>query len=327
AAGRCRLAYAEVRRRRGGAGPDRRAPQREGRRGRAARGRAGPSPGCLPAGPSRSGFRPRPAAPGRPPRRAGDLLRDRTVHFRRGLPGLGAHGAARRARPPRRQRRRGPRARSADGTDPVHPRRGPRPPPGPPPADLPQGPPRQGDAAPDLPHRRRDQPPPRRARRRHRHQVARPWVIFQGTLTTARGQIVSSTVLGIADDDGTPHALPHTAPSTLFQEIGLDPDAIGTAVADPGQYQALLRAAVPAAREFMEQTVAPDITAAAKARVERWEAEQLRWEADAAGARGTSALMLATREALEVEKKLVSEMLPERTFVRPLLVVVPRPEA
>src|SRR5699024_3145517 len=83
-------------------------------------------------------------------------------HFRRGLPGLGAHGAARRARPPRRQRRRGPRARSADGTDPLHPRRGPRPPPGPPPADLPQGPPRQGDAAPDLPHRRRDQPPPRR---------------------------------------------------------------------------------------------------------------------------------------------------------------------
>src|SRR5699024_360648 len=73
-------------------------------------------------------------------------------------------------------------------------------------------------------------------------QVDRPWVIFQGTLTTARGQIVSSTVLGIADDDGTPRALPHLAPSALFQEIGLDPDAIGTAVADPGQYQALLRA-------------------------------------------------------------------------------------
>src|SRR5699024_6825911 len=101
-------------------------------------------------------------------------------------------------------------------------------------------------------------------------QVDRPWIIFQGTLTTARGQIVSSTVLGIADDDGTPRALPHVAPSTLFQEIGLNPDAIGTAVADPGQYQALLRAAVPVAREFMEQQVAPGITAAATARVERW---------------------------------------------------------
>ena len=145
-------------------------------------------------------------------------------------------------------------------------------------------------------------------------QVDRPWVIFQGTLTTARGQIVSSTVLGIADDGGTPRALPHVAPSTLFQEIGLDPDAIGTAVADPGQYQALLRAAVPVAREFMEQQVAPGITAAATARVERWKAEQLRWESDAAGTRGTSALMLATREALEVEKKLVSDMLPDRTL-------------
>ena len=37
--------------------------------------------------------------------------------------------------------------------------------------------------------------------------------------------------------------------------------------------------------------------------------------------------MLATRDALEVEKKLVSDMLPDRTFVRPLLVVVPRPQA
>src|SRR5699024_5979153 len=158
-------------------------------------------------------------------------------------------------------------------------------------------------------------------------QVDRPWVIFQGTLTTARGQIVSSTVLGIADDDGTPRALPHVAPSMLFQEIGLAPDAIGTAVADPGQYQDLLRAAVPVAREFMEQQVAPGITAAANARVERWQAEQLRWEADAKGTRGTSALLLATRDALEVEKKLIRDMLPDRTFVRPLLVVVPRPQA
>ena len=73
--------------------------------------------------------------------------------------------------------------------------------------------------------------------------------------------------------------------------------------------------------------MAPGITAAAEARVERWKAEQLRWEADAADTRGTSALMLATRDALEVEKKLVHDMLPDRTFVRPLLVVVPRPQA
>jgi superfamily II DNA or RNA helicase len=157
--------------------------------------------------------------------------------------------------------------------------------------------------------------------------VGMPWVIFQGTLTTARGQIVSSTVLGIADDDGTLRALPDTSPSALFEEIGLGPQSVGTAVADPGRYQALLRSAVPVAREFMDEHVAPTVTAAAQQRVDRWQQEQLRWEADAQQTRGQSALLLASRDALEVEKKLVTEMLPDRTFVRPLLVVVPRTEA
>ncbi|GAA1730500.1 DEAD/DEAH box helicase [Brachybacterium phenoliresistens] len=158
-------------------------------------------------------------------------------------------------------------------------------------------------------------------------EVDRPWVIFQGTLTTERGQIVSATVLGIADDDGTPRALQHTAPSALFEEIGLGPGSIGTAVEEPGRYQALLRAAVPVARTFMEEQIAPELKARARARVDRWHQEQLRWEADAAHTRGQSALLLATRDAIEVEKKLVTEMLPDRTFVRPLLVVVPRTEA
>ena len=154
--------------------------------------------------------------------------------------------------------------------------------------------------------------------------VDQPWVVFQGTLTTGKGQIVSASVLGIADDGGTPRALAHTAPSALFREIGLGPDSIGTPVEHPEQYQALLRAAVPAAREHMEQRVAPQQIAQATARAQRWQREQLAWEADAATARGQSALLLASREAVQVEKKLITEMLPERTFVRPLLVVVPR---
>lgn len=156
--------------------------------------------------------------------------------------------------------------------------------------------------------------------------VDRPWVIFQGTLTTAKGQIVSANVLGIADDDGELRALAQTSPSALFAEIGLGPESIGTPVDDPGQYQALLRAAVPVARTHMEEAVAPSQIAAARARAQRWQNEQLAWEADAAHARGQSALLLTSREALAVEKKLVTEMLPDRTFVRPLLVVVPRPE-
>lgn len=159
-------------------------------------------------------------------------------------------------------------------------------------------------------------------------EVDRPWVIFQGTLTTARGQIVSASVLGIAQDgDGSLHALAHTAPSALFQEIGLGRDAIGTPVQDPAQYQSLLRAAVPVARTFMDEKIAPGQVHAARSRAERWTEEQLEWERDASEVRGQSALLLANLDAVEEEKKLVREMLPERTFVRPLLVVVPRPEA
>ena len=159
-------------------------------------------------------------------------------------------------------------------------------------------------------------------------EVDRPWVIFQGTLTTARGQIVSASVLGIAQDaDGSLHALAHTAPSALFQEIGLGGDAIGTPVQQPEQYQPLLRAAVPVARAFMDEEIAPGQVDAARARVERWTQEQLEWERDASAVRGQSALLLANLDAVGEEKKLVREMLPERTFVRPLLVVVPRPEA
>ncbi|EWS81344.1 helicase [Brachybacterium phenoliresistens] len=158
-------------------------------------------------------------------------------------------------------------------------------------------------------------------------EVDRPWVIFQGTLTTERGQIVSASVLGIADYQGTPRAVPHTTPSALFEEIGLGPESVGTAVEDPGRYQALLRAAVPVARTFMEEQISPELKARARARVDRWEQEQLRWKADADRTRGQSSLRLATRDAIEVEKKLVTGMEPKRTFVRPLLVVVPRTEA
>src|SRR5699024_5330779 len=148
----------------------------------------------------------------------------------------------------------------------------------------------------------------------------------QGTPASGKGRPGSASGHGSAADDGTPRALGHPPPSALFREIGLGPDAIGTPVERPEQYQALLRAAVPAAREHMEHHVAPQQIATAKDRAEQWRQEQLAWEADAATARGQSALLLASREAVEVEKKLITEMLPERTFVRPLLVVVPRPE-
>lgn len=157
--------------------------------------------------------------------------------------------------------------------------------------------------------------------------VDRPWVILQGTLTTAKGQIVSASVLGIAEDGDTLRALPHTSPADLFREIGLGPDSIGSTVADPERHRPLLRAAVPVARAHLAEQVEPPVRAAATRRVEAWRAEQDRWEAEAAGDRHQGSLFAATRAAVRQERRIVRDLLPEKTFVRPLLVVVPRPEA
>ena len=63
----------------------------------------------------------------------------------------------------------------------------------------------------------------------------------------------------------------------------------------------------------------------AESRVELWKQGKARWEAEAKGVSGQSAMFAATRHAVAEEEKVVADHVPERSFVRPLLVVVPRP--
>ena len=156
-------------------------------------------------------------------------------------------------------------------------------------------------------------------------KVDRPWVIFQGTLTSAKGQIVASTVLGVAEDHGSFGVLPHSSQAALFDEIGLGPDTVGTPVEQPEQYESLLRNAVGAARRHLADDVMPEVLARALARVDRWERDKSRWKSGATGNGGQSALFTANKRAVAEVEKVIADHVPKRSFVRPLLVVVPRP--
>ncbi|MEO2096610.1 MAG: helicase-related protein [Brachybacterium sp.] len=156
-------------------------------------------------------------------------------------------------------------------------------------------------------------------------KVDQPWVIFQGTLTTAKGQIVASSVFGIAEHAGSLHVLQHTSQGALFTEIGLGTDSIAIPVDEPAQYETLLRRAVGEARRHLDETVMPGARERAESRVELWKQGKARWEAEAKGVSGQSAMFAATRHAVAEEEKVVADHVPERSFVRPLLVVVPPP--
>ena len=69
----------------------------------------------------------------------------------------------------------------------------------------------------------------------------------------------------------------------------------------------------------------PEVLARARARVDRWERDKSRWESGATGNGGQSALFTANKRAVAELEKVIADHVPERSFVRPLLVVVPRP--
>ena len=74
----------------------------------------------------------------------------------------------------------------------------------------------------------------------------------------------------------------------------------------------------------MEQGVSVAAHEQAKERVQAWMDRMDAWESAAEGMASQTQLFKQTRSAVEGERRLAQEMLPDRTYVRPLLVVVPR---
>lgn len=155
-------------------------------------------------------------------------------------------------------------------------------------------------------------------------RVDRPWVLFQGVLTTSRGQTVSTQLLGVAEAaDGSLGVVPDTDPVDLFAEIGLSPAAIGDPVQQPEQYQDLLRRAVAVARAHMTSVVSPRVIDVATARLAALRERQDAWLREAETARSQTALLRVATRAVHTDQQLLASMRPDATFVRPLLVVVP----
>ncbi|MFI5696753.1 SNF2-related protein [Kribbella sp. NPDC051586] len=155
-------------------------------------------------------------------------------------------------------------------------------------------------------------------------------VVLQGTLTNTRGQVVAASYLTAAFPDSENLAFspltPFGSASTALASVGfrgaqVNPGALGN-TEDLQQYVA---PAVQAAQRQMGVLVqaAADHT---RERVRRWAERSREWdhEVDALIQR---AEVKERRRRVDDEMTTAERMLPDRTYVRPLLVVIPRGEA
>ncbi|RLY93897.1 DEAD/DEAH box helicase [Kocuria tytonicola] len=154
--------------------------------------------------------------------------------------------------------------------------------------------------------------------------VEQPTVVLQGIVTNRRGQNIAVVYLPVHFMGDYPLPQPSTGPAQLFQDLGLNPDIVGVPVAEPGQYERLVAPAVQAARDYMERGVAVSARQQAQERADHWVERMDDWERGAEGISAQTQLFRQSRSAVEGERRLAQEMLPDRTYVRPLLVVVPQ---
>lgn len=151
-------------------------------------------------------------------------------------------------------------------------------------------------------------------------------VVLQGTLTDQRGQVVAASYLTVIfpNPDNPGFALPkaHASATDALAAAGFTRDAVNTgAVRHAERLQRFVAAAVDAAASTME-----DVTTAAAEdttrRVQHWLDRTRRWDEESADL-VQRAVLLERRERIDAERRLAAAMLPSRTLVRPLLVVVP----
>ena len=77
------------------------------------------------------------------------------------------------------------------------------------------------------------------------------------------------------------------------------------------------------ARGYVDSQVAGSARTLAQEQAEAWVERMDQWERGAQGVGAQTQLFRQSRSAVEAERRLAKEMLPDRTYVRPLLVVVP----
>ncbi|MFD0994979.1 superfamily II DNA or RNA helicase [Pseudoclavibacter chungangensis] len=158
-----------------------------------------------------------------------------------------------------------------------------------------------------------------------RGTVDMPTVLVQATLTNHRGQLVSSIVLTATVPDPTgDFALPRPVASVreALEDLGFTRETVvNPGPIDAEAFAGVIAPAVHAARNYA-LAVHEDANRSVTALIDRWSGRVEGWSDEAAGLSQIEALK-ARRVSVENELEIARSMLPEQTFVRPLLVVVP----
>lgn len=152
-------------------------------------------------------------------------------------------------------------------------------------------------------------------------------VLLQGSLTNRKGQVVASSFMlaGYPNPSNTAFVPVEAYPSAAaalaavgFTGVQINPGGMS----DAGALTRFVGPAVRAGEESVKNLVqAAEVST--RDRVRRWSARTQRWD-DEAGALIQRSEVRDRRLIVEAENEMAQTMLPDRTLVRPLLVVVPR---
>jgi hypothetical protein len=153
--------------------------------------------------------------------------------------------------------------------------------------------------------------------------VPSPTVLTLSTTTNRRGENISVAFLTVEFLWGHANVTPFESPAAMFASIDLNPQSLGHRVDRPEQYQPLIPQAISEIRIYLESMITPAVRAEAEARVERWAKQLEEWSESASQRQGQKALFRDSQLAVSAERRLADTMMPDRTYVRPLLVVVP----
>jgi len=149
-------------------------------------------------------------------------------------------------------------------------------------------------------------------------------VLLQGTLTNKRGQVVATSYIHVLfpDESNPQFALAQVFPTASEAIAALALEAVNTG-ALPGaeQLQLFVAEAVRASDAPIAEQVAA-IRAETERRVSSWQERSRKWRIESQVLVQRDDLR-SRKERVDEETRLAESMLPDRTLVRPLLVVVP----
>lgn len=163
--------------------------------------------------------------------------------------------------------------------------------------------------------------------------VTTPTILLMGTLTNSRGQVVTRAFLtaapgqfGLDAPPGIPRATAETIadPVAWLASVGLGEDAINPGTTElPEDLSKLLDAAVTEATTHLDVT-RQSAHEKATQRTAQWSQRADTWSARHTTGAATRAVKQSS-DLIDQEHALLQSLTPERTLIRPLLVIVPQP--